>query len=207
MLKSEPEVNRRQLRFEEAVLAGFDFLRSHGFKLVETGPTLVRFESRKVFVNIYHGRASYEIGVEVGLKARSEKYGLDYIVSWAGETAWKAEGFGRSTMFQVSSWEGVQRIVPRVAEIVRKYGEPFLGGDARFYGQLDDANRRASAEFTKRQHLAAIRKLADAAWSEKNFSRLYELYQSIEEDLTAIESKRLSYARKQTRPSPDEGGG
>jgi len=204
MLKSEPEVNRRELGFEEAVLAGFDFLRAHGFKLVETGPTLVRFKSRKVFVNIYHGRASYEVGVEVGLKARSEKYGLDYIVSWAGKAAWKAEGFGRGTMFQVSSREGVQRIMPKVAEIVRKYGEPFLGGDAQFYSHLDEVNRRASAEFTKRQHLEDVRKLADAAWSEKKFSRVTELYQSIQEDLTVIESKRLSYARKQTQPSPGQ---
>jgi hypothetical protein len=85
-----------------------------------------------MFVNIYHGRASYEIGVEIGLKARSEKYGLGYIVSWAGETAWRSEGFGRSTLFQVSSRDGVQRIVPRVAEIARKYSEPFLGGDLAF---------------------------------------------------------------------------
>jgi len=80
MLKSEPEVNRRQLGFEEPVLSNFDFLRSHGLKLVESAPTLVRFESREVFVNLYHGRASYEIGVEIGLKARSVWAGLHRFV-------------------------------------------------------------------------------------------------------------------------------
>src|SRR5437016_1220188 len=108
MLKAEPGVNRRQLGFEEAVLRSFEFLRSYDLKPVERTPTLVRFESKKVFVDVYHGRASFEIGVQVGLKSRSEKYGLGYIVSWAGESAWEAEGFGRGTIFQVSSGEGVQ---------------------------------------------------------------------------------------------------
>jgi len=201
MLKSESELNRRQLGFEDAVLASFAFLRTYGLKSVETGPTFVRFESRRVFANIYHGRASYEVGVEIGLKARREKYGLDYLVSWAGKAAWEAEGFGRGTLFQVSSREAVQRIVPRVAEIVKKYGEPFLVSDPGFYEQLDEANRRASAEFTRKQHLDDVRKLAEAAWSQKKFSRVSELYQSIQEDLTTIESKRLSYARKQSQPS------
>lgn len=202
MPKSEPEVNRRQLGFEEAALASFEFLRSYGLKPVEKGPTFVRFESRKVFVNIYHGRASYEIGVEVGLRTRTEKYGLDYIVSWAGKAAWEAEGFGRGTMFQVSSREGVQRLVPRVAVLLRKYGDRFLGGDADFYTQLDEANQRASAEYTKQQLLQDVRKQAEAAWSEKIFPRVIELYQSILEELTAIEAKRLAYAQKQIRPSP-----
>ncbi|MGH9525210.1 MAG: hypothetical protein ACRD2F_00930 [Terriglobales bacterium] len=32
--------------------------------------TLVRYESGAVFVNIYHGRASCEVGLEVGLRER-----------------------------------------------------------------------------------------------------------------------------------------
>jgi hypothetical protein len=192
-------VNREQLGFAKAVLGSFDFLRTYGLKPVEGSATFVRFESRDVFANVYHGRASYEIGVEVGIKARNEKYGLDYIVSRAG--AWEAEGFGRGTIFQVRSPEGVQRILVRVAELLKKYGTPFLEGDAGFYGQLDEANRRASAEYTKRQFVEGIRKQANAAWVEKSFSRVVELYQSIREDLTAIEAKRLAYAQKQSRPS------
>ncbi len=195
MLKPERE-SRSALGFREATLASFEFLRSHGFKPIEKGPTFVRFESQTGFVNVYHGRSSYEIGVELGLKASTEKYGLDYIVSWAGKSAWEAEGFGRGTIFQVSSREGVQRLVPRVAELLRKYGDLFLGGDADFYKQLDEANQRASAEYARQHLLRDVRKQAEAAWSEKAFARLIKLYESIQKELTAIEAKRLAYAQK-----------
>jgi hypothetical protein len=198
MFRTVPGAERSRLGFDEAVVANFGFLRSYKLKPVEKDTTFVRFESKTVFVHVYHGRASFEIGVEVGLKSRSEKYGLDYIVSWAGPSAWEAEGFSRSTMFQVSSREGVQRLVPRVAEILKKYGDPFLRGDASFYAQLDEANRRASAEYTQRQLVDRTRKNANAAWSEKDFARVVKLYRSIRNELIEIERKRLSYAEKKT---------
>jgi hypothetical protein len=200
MLTSETAADhRRRLGFEEAALVSFDFLRSYDLKPVEKNPTFVRYESRKVFVNIYHGRASYEVGIEVGLKAGTEKYGLDSVVFAAGKEVWETEGFGKGTMFQVSSREGVQRIVPGVAELLRKYGEPFLRGDLSFYKQLDKANGRASAEHTRQQLIRRIREQAEAAWSGKSFARVIELYQSIHSELTMIERKRLAFARKQIR--------
>jgi hypothetical protein len=81
MPETEPSAEWSRLGFAEAVLANFEFLRSYELRRVENDSTFVRFESEAVFVNVYHGRASFEIGVEVGLKSRSEKYGLDYIVS------------------------------------------------------------------------------------------------------------------------------
>lgn len=201
MPKTEPEPNRQQLGFEEAVLGSFDFLRSYGFRPVERNATLVRFESRRALLAVFHGRASYEIGIEVRPKDRTVKYGLDYIVSWAGKSAWEAEGFGRGTIFQVSQRDGVQRIVAKVAELLKKYGGVFLNGDAEFYDLLDDVNRRASAEYTKQQFLEDARKQAGRAWSEKDFPRVFELYQSMTDDLTKIEAKRLAYAEKQIRLS------
>jgi hypothetical protein len=78
VFKFEAGVDRWKPGFQEAVLDGFGFLRAYGLKAVEKNPTFVRFESKKVFVNVFHGRGSYEICIEVGLKGRIEKYGLDY---------------------------------------------------------------------------------------------------------------------------------
>ncbi len=91
--------------------------------------------------------------------------------------------------------------MPKVAELLKKYGESFLNGDARFYEQLDEANRRASAEYIKQQLLEDVPKQADAAWSGKNLPCVVELYRSMRDELTKIEDKRLAYAEKQTRPS------
>ena len=196
MFTMEPGADRYKLGFEQAVLENFKFLGTYGLKPVKRGSTLVRYESRRTFVNIYHGRASYEIGVEVGRRDRPEEYGLGYMVAWAGKAAWEAEGFGRHTMFQVNSPEGVREFVPKVAELLKKYGDPFLRGDSDFYDELDRGNQRASADYTRRQQIEAVRKEAQSAWSAKHFARVVKLYQSICNDLTAIEDKRLTYASK-----------
>jgi hypothetical protein len=40
------------------------------------------------------------------------------------------------------SKEGVKSIVPKVAQLVQKYGRPFLEDDAAFYTELEKANER-----------------------------------------------------------------
>jgi hypothetical protein len=197
MFQTQPGENRWQLGFKDAVLSSFEFLRTYGFRVVEEDVTFVRYESAAAFVNVYHGRGSFEIGVEIGRLERPEKYGLDYIVSWAGKQAWEAEGFGRGTMFQVSTREGVQNFVPKVAQLVKRYGDDFLSGSAAFYGELQKANDRASVAYEREQMLTRIRKEADAAWAAKEFARVAELLQPIQADLTEIEGKRLAYAEKQ----------
>jgi hypothetical protein len=178
------------------VLSNFTFLGTYGLKPVAEEVTLVRYESDAVFVNVYHGRGSFEIGVEIGRLDRPEKYGLGYIVSWAGMQAWETEGFGRGTMFQVSTPEGITNTVPRVAQLVKKYGDPFLTGRSLFYAELQEANERASVAFAQEQMLTRIRKEANAAWTAKDFARAAELLQPIEGELTEIEAKRLAYAEK-----------
>ena len=196
MFSNEAGKDRWQLGFKEAVLSSFGFLRTYGLRPVEEDVTFVRYESDSVFVNIYHGRGSFEIGVEIGRLDRTEKYRLDYIISWAGEQAWDAEGFGRGTMFQVSSREGVQNMVPKVAELVKRYGDPFLLGRPAFYASLEKANERASVSYEHEQMLTLIRREAETAWTAKNFGRVAELLQPVRADLTEVESKRLAYAEK-----------
>ena len=63
---------RMQLGFSLEVLSAFQFLtQDYGFKCVKNDVTFVRYESESTFVNIYHGRRSYELGVEIG---KLEKY-------------------------------------------------------------------------------------------------------------------------------------
>lgn len=196
MFQTDPGKDRWKLGFKDAVLSSFEFLQAYGLTPVEQDATFVRYESGGVFVNVYHGRGSFEIGVEVGRLDRPEKYGLGYIVSRAGRQAWEAEGFGRGTMFQVSTREGVQNIVPKIAELVKKYGRPFLSGSPEFYDELQKVNYQASVQFEREQMLTRIRKEADAAWAGKDLGRVAELLQPIRGELTEIETKRLAYAEK-----------
>jgi hypothetical protein len=196
MRQFEPGENRWKLGFKEAVLENFAFLQVKGFKALLAEDTLVHFESATVLVNVYHGRGSFEIGVQIGRLDRSLKYGLDYIVRRAGKEVWNSEGFGQSTMFQVSDREGVCSIVPKVARLVQKYGEPFLEGDPNFYNELERADKHESMKFQRDQALQKVHKEARAAWMARDYARVAELFQPVRDDLTETDRKKLEYAEK-----------
>jgi cytosine/adenosine deaminase-related metal-dependent hydrolase len=149
-----------------------------------------------VFVNVYHGRASFELGVEIGrLQEPTEKLTLYNIVAWSG--AEKAEGFGQHVLFQVSSREGVQEFVPKLAHLIQKYGTPFLNADANAYCEVHEAKSRAAVEYAKQVNLRNVRKRAEVAWHAKDYTQIVDLYGPVREDLTEVETQKLAYAEKQ----------
>jgi hypothetical protein len=195
MLQIDPSPERGRLGFKDSVLASFTFLDDLGFRPVQEKVTFVRYESPTVFVNIYHGRASFELGVEIGsLSEPCESVTLYDIVSWAG--ALDVEGFGQHVMFQVSSQEGVQKFVPRLASLVQRYGAPFLQGDYTAFTKVLEARSSAAADYEKQVRLQDLRRRAEAAWDVKDFATVVDLYGSMRPDMTAVEVKRLDYAEK-----------
>jgi hypothetical protein len=200
MLNIDPDPAREKLGFKDAVLSSFKFLRDLRFRPVQREMTFVRYESSKVFVNVYHGRASFEMGVEIGrLSQADERLTLSSIVALAG--AEKAEGFGRHVMFQVSSREGVQQFVPKLAALVQKYGPPFLRGDDDAYCEALKARALAWAQYQKQVTIDQSREKAEPAWHAKDYVRVVELYQAMREDLTQVEAKRLAYAERRLLPA------
>ena len=199
MFETAPNAERWKLGFEEAVLSSFSFVGSYGFAPVVREPTFVRFETDDVFLNVYHGRGSYEIGVEVGRRDRTEKYSLNRLVHSAGDEAWAKEGLDRATQFQASSREAVQTIVPRVARVVEQYGGRFLSGDVEFYDAQEQQSEAGRVQFERNSLLNSVKRGADKAWQSRDFRRVVEFLKPIEDDLTKIEAKRLAYSVKQTR--------
>jgi hypothetical protein len=196
MLNKVPGPDRGRLGFREAVRTSFRFLNELGLRPVEEKETFVRYESSAVFVNVYHGRASFELGVEIGrLKDPNEKLTLYDIVAWAG--AEEKEGFGQHVVFQVSSPEGIREFVPKLARLAEEYGTPFLKNEASAYHGALEARSRGSAEYAKQVNLRSVRSKAQTAWHAKDHARVVELYGSMRNDLTEIEAKRMAYAEQQ----------
>lgn len=195
MLNKEPSPERAKLEFREAVLSNFQFLTKVGFRPVKEDMTLVRYESPDVFVNVYHGRSSFELGVEIGRrKGPSHKLTLYDIVAWAG--AEKSEGVGQHVMFQVSSREGVQAFVPKLAKVVEKHAAPFLKGDAAAFDSALEIQSERAKEFAKGVNLSQVRRKAEAAWQVKDYDQVVDLYRPVRDDLTEVEAKKLAYAEQ-----------
>ena len=196
MLDKQAEPGREKLGFKEAVLSSFKFLAEFRFHMVEEKVTFVRYESSEVFINIYHGRASYEMNIEIGrLKEPNKHLTIGTIVPWAG--AEKTEGFGQHVMFQVSSRENVQEFVPKLAGLVRKYAIPLLRGGDDAFGSAFEFQAKMWAEYVREVNLSNVRGKAEAAWQAKDYASVVELYTSIQNDLTEIEAKRLGYSERQ----------
>jgi hypothetical protein len=58
--------DRGSLGFPSAVQASFQFLADFGYQLVHREATMVRYEGHRRYVQIFHGRRGYELGIEFG---------------------------------------------------------------------------------------------------------------------------------------------
>jgi hypothetical protein len=197
MRTTTPGPERVSLRFADEVLAAFDFLTAeYGFHRTKVDVTFIRYESRDVFVNVYHGRSSYELGLEIGRFAErvgteDVEFSLGNIIDVMGARA--QTGY---TFFQASTPEKVKRLVSRLADLLKEYGKAALTGDPLFFSKLRDEAARKSDDYLKQIQLSRIREQVGQAWHQKNYFKVVELYESVRDDLTPAEIKKLEYARK-----------
>jgi hypothetical protein len=192
--------SRIQLGFTSEVLSSFHFLvEDYNFKCVKTDVTFVRYESKFVFVNIYHGRRSYELGVEIGklenhLPIREDWYSIGEIMDLMG-----VRKNLRFTFFQASSKDQIQILVRKLAEYVKKYAKPILDGHYEIFEKLEILRKNNSDAYIREAELQNIRERADIAWKQKDYVKFIELYNQVKDGLTSIEGKKLDYARKKLR--------
>ena len=192
MLRSIP-MSRRRLGFTEQVLSSFGFLiKEYGFRVAKSDPTFVRYESSIVFVNIYHGRTSYELGFEVGrLDDGSGQEEQPYSLSMIMQHMRKQE----QKSFQASTRDRVKELVPKLADLVRTYANSFLKGDVATFRELMTTRLDMADKLHDELRVRAVRQKAVNAWRARDFLQVAELYDSIFEHLTQAEVKKLNYAK------------
>jgi len=192
---------RAALDFAGAVQVAFEFLVvGRGFRLVRSEPTLVRYESEPLFVNVFHGRGSYEVGVEIGILGdeETERHPFSLGELMRLEDAEAAERFRRP---QISSDRlALAGAVREQSRLFWRLAEPLLAGKPGVVERLRTERRAATERYFREQELDRVRREAERAWQEKDHARLVELYRSIEDALTEVEAKRLAYASKRLNP-------
>jgi len=204
MIRFEPGPDRWKLGFKEAVLGNFEFLRKYGFRLARAEVTFVRYEmpwysfKRRFYANVYHSRGGYELGFETGpCDNDRQMVNLPWILRWAGY-AEADKYFGEKTALCTHTKEGVQALVPKMAELVREYAEPFLRRDPDAYASLNGMVEEANAAFQARMdRLWEARHAARPAWQAKDYARVVALYEPLVDDLTEGEKAKLAEAKKQ----------
>jgi hypothetical protein len=193
----QPTPDRSTLGFPKAARAAFGFLeREFGFRCVESDGTFVRYESPRVFINVYHGRSSYELQTEIGRLDDTDELESGYTLNELRKTLRPDTSPGGRLALAQTAME-VATEVPRLAMVFRDYAEPALDGNPEIFDSLRRRRIAARREYARQVHLFQIRRQAEEARRAKDWARLVALYEPIIRELSVVEQKRLEYGRKQ----------
>jgi hypothetical protein len=188
---------RDNLGFTSEALSSFYFLiKDYNFKCVKANTTFVRYESKFLFVIIYHGRKSYELEVEIGKLEESQNTPENGYTIGEVMELFDVRKDLKFTFFQASCKSQVQVLVRKLADYVRSYAKPILDGDYGIFEKLQNLRQMKSEAYIREMNLRNIREMADIAWRQKDYAKYVDLYNSVKDNLTSIEVKKLHYALK-----------
>jgi hypothetical protein len=195
-------MHRSDLGFAAEAAAQFHFLEtSFGLVCVERGDTRVRWEAPSRFVDVFHGRQSFELGVHLGrwIEIRGERvehwFSLNDFMVVLGVGSLESHGWAareRSLVARLLSELAIaaQRVAPEVLN----------NGDAVFEN-VSRMNAERSDAYLDDMHASRLRALAEDAWRRRDFQSVVYAYLEISQDLKTVvltpsERGRLDYARR-----------
>ena len=198
MSDAESSATRDALGFLDAVRREFSpVLAEAGFAEVRAQNTLVEFEGRGVFVNIVHGRSSYEIWFEIGV-TESPEFEVS-LAGWIEQLGGDPDRGWYSASTSERVWSGAQS----VAKAFEEYAVSGIQTRDCVLLMMDRVAVRDS-ELWRLGETKQIRLEAEAAWRAKKLETVIRLYRQLRpEDLSALDRKRLAIAE---RLAQDSGG-
>src|SRR5579872_581886 len=209
MITFVPGKDRWKLGFKEAVLTNFQFLQDYGLECAQSDVTFVRYDSPKIFVNVYHGRGSYELNVEIGWHDGPQKespMSLDAVLGWKRAPERKLLNT-EVPLFRAENPESLQEMVPKMAALFRKYAEPLLRADEESFESFDKYCNLESIRLGERYTTGTTRWKAARAFQRKDWKQVIQSYESMVEDLSQTEAAELAYAEQQVPAGESLGAG
>jgi hypothetical protein len=189
-----PDIGTR-LHFADEVARAFSFLEDAGFRLVNRDAARLQYKTDKVFVTVEWDPRSGEINVFIGRQPRNDEprdaFSLRDLLAMQDVRVPE-----RRMPFQVSEEGRLGPFLEKLAEDMRKYGQPALAGDRVFFRRLRAFRSAQSHAYMRDMELRRVRSEAEKAWRKRELDRVIELYTSIENDLTESERGKLDYARR-----------
>jgi hypothetical protein len=193
---------RDRLGFVDAVRQSFGFLTSEfGFTIIIQTSTMVRFEGDRAVVQVFHGRSSFILGVEIGLKTPSQgrevRYSLRELVTLR-KSIGDDVNYGE---FQISSAAKLPAFVEQLAELTRRVAPKALEGDREIFEHLAEQQHREGRVLTDASTAMWLREQAGKAWQNRDFVSVVEAYTALASletiEMKRSETARLKYARRQ----------
>jgi hypothetical protein len=180
------------LHFKPTVQQAFNFLSSGlGFQCKQSTQTSVLYTSANVEVEILLDPRSYEVSVEVKRRGESQSFALHRIIELASPVEAKAW-----CLVQTSTPERVREFIPKLANLLEKYGGAALSGDPKVFAELARLEEAHAMRTTREFQIREARGLAEREWQCRNYAKVVSILSPIQEELTDSELARFLYAKK-----------
>lgn len=184
---------RDRLCFAESVRRHFDFLEGHRLAVVAHTLTYVRYESARLFVNVYHGRRSFEIGLEIGRLSQDDQqpYPMSAIVA-VMEPSVSSSHLDYAARTAADVDEGVRRL----AAPFRAFVGRGLLEDPGLFSRLERDRQGRKLRMAQDVDLSHARLAAEDLWRAKDYAGVIRLLAPLRESLEPSELKKLEFAEK-----------
>lgn len=179
-----------RLSFVRLAQTAFAFLLRHGFVMVNSDSTFVRFESPTVFINVSHGRLSYHVDAEIGRLVQGDIYSIYEVLSVMAPSE-----VARSQC-QTTAADVLERCLTDIADVLDRCCQHLLSGDNSAFDRLQLGVAPIRAAVTLKAQFGATIDRADRAWEAKDIRQAQILYEEAEAGLDEMRSRRLKYLRE-----------
>jgi hypothetical protein len=187
MRSFEPGPNRSDLGFVPTAEREFAFLLDAGCRIAGRQTTLLAYVCPSTYVNVYHGRGGYDLGVEVGLLAdRNMNADLTGLMVVQGKAV--------PNIPPAETADAVERGLSELARLFQAHAALAVEGQRWIFEMVRDHNRELTARYM--DPIARARYLAEAAWDRGDRVAAAGHYAEIEHNLTAVEQERLLSGRR-----------
>ncbi|KJS66081.1 MAG: hypothetical protein JL50_13065 [Peptococcaceae bacterium BICA1-7] len=185
---------RNLLGFQEEVKRHFEYLISdYGYRCVFSDPYCVKFQTDKVYLNIYHEKISYEVYVEIGLIPEDYQNKLRIGIKDIIENSASSEKV--LPFYQASNPRSISKAVGELAKLLRIHGKEALAGQYQYYKKISEMKLQRQQTAYTEEMLKITENRANDAWKRKDFSKVIELYEPIKQHLNTTQIKKLEYAK------------
>ena len=190
---SSPQLDRTAFGFPDHVEREFGFLRDFGFMTRQREATLVRFESDRLRIDVYHGRQSYEIGLSIASVNASQEdwYSMGTLLAIMEPDAGRAY-----RRYAAPSPAAVERGVTELAGLLSRCVASGLLNDPTLLQRLREESQASADAYASEVRLADVRKKLQAVWNTRDFAAVVTLLAPVQHLLTDVEREKLQYARE-----------
>ena len=191
------ERDRHRRGFAEAATREFNFLQAaFGLTPGEPEPTVIRYVGNGVFLSVWHGRQSYEIGLDLGRTRQPVEVGNPYhladLIAVRGDEA----GSNVYRNYTAVTKEAVAKGLATLASDLQKHGCDALGGHAGVFEMMSEQRRARVRAYARALNLVQVRAKAQDAWAAGDYRRVARLLGALSDALSPAEQAKLVYARR-----------